>query len=375
MYDFPSSPSENQEFTPAGGVTYIYNAPRWSVKPIPLAPLASPTFTGNPTAPTAAAGDNDTSIATTAFVQTAAMAAATAVVHPPQGRLTLLSGTPVMTTSQISKGTVYYTPYAGQFAPLYDGTKFVVTDLGGELSQATTDATKSPAAVVAAKNYDMFVWDDAGTKRCTRGPAWSSDTARGTGAGTTELEMLTGIYVNKNAITNGPVARRGTYVGSIHVHTDALVWFQFGSLALNGGLGHIGVWNCYNRALVNMMVQDTNATWTYSSNVWRAANGQTSWAVYFISGLAEDSWKARHAGLAGSSASGYANRAVGYDSTTTPSGVSWLNQIFSSGISTDSYFAATSLGWHFAQALEMASGGTCGLNGGSNSGLFFEWRC
>ena len=33
------------------------------------APLASPALTGNPTAPTAALGDNDTSIATTAFVQ------------------------------------------------------------------------------------------------------------------------------------------------------------------------------------------------------------------------------------------------------------------------------------------------------------------
>ena len=35
------------------------------------APIASPTFTGNPTAPTPTAGNNDTSIATTAFVQTA----------------------------------------------------------------------------------------------------------------------------------------------------------------------------------------------------------------------------------------------------------------------------------------------------------------
>jgi len=35
------------------------------------APLASPTFTGNPVAPTPSAGDNDTSISTTAFVQTA----------------------------------------------------------------------------------------------------------------------------------------------------------------------------------------------------------------------------------------------------------------------------------------------------------------
>jgi hypothetical protein len=38
------------------------------------ATLASPTFTGNPTAPTPTSGDNDTSIATTAFVQSAIIA-------------------------------------------------------------------------------------------------------------------------------------------------------------------------------------------------------------------------------------------------------------------------------------------------------------
>lgn len=36
-----------------------------------LAPINSPAFTGNPTAPTAPAGDNDTSVANTSFVQTA----------------------------------------------------------------------------------------------------------------------------------------------------------------------------------------------------------------------------------------------------------------------------------------------------------------
>ncbi len=36
---------------------------------ITLAPLASPAFTGNPTAPTPSTADNDTSVATTAFVQ------------------------------------------------------------------------------------------------------------------------------------------------------------------------------------------------------------------------------------------------------------------------------------------------------------------
>src|SRR5215471_5059198 len=40
------------------------------------APLADPVFTGDPQAPTPTAGDNDTSIATTAFVRTALTAAA-----------------------------------------------------------------------------------------------------------------------------------------------------------------------------------------------------------------------------------------------------------------------------------------------------------
>lgn len=41
------------------------------------APLASPAFTGNPTAPTQAAGNNSTRLATTAFVNTHAVARST----------------------------------------------------------------------------------------------------------------------------------------------------------------------------------------------------------------------------------------------------------------------------------------------------------
>lgn len=42
--------------------------------PAGAAPTASPAFSGNPTAPTPAVGDNDTSIATTAFVNAATRA-------------------------------------------------------------------------------------------------------------------------------------------------------------------------------------------------------------------------------------------------------------------------------------------------------------
>jgi len=49
------------------------------------APLASPVFTGDPQAPTAAAGDNDTSIATTAFVHSA-------IVTGRQAQFNLING-------------------------------------------------------------------------------------------------------------------------------------------------------------------------------------------------------------------------------------------------------------------------------------------
>jgi hypothetical protein len=50
------------------------------------APLASPTFTGTPTAPTPTAGDNSTKIATTAFVAT--------TLTPPRATVDVTAGTP-----------------------------------------------------------------------------------------------------------------------------------------------------------------------------------------------------------------------------------------------------------------------------------------
>lgn len=62
------------------------------------APIASPTFTGDPKAPTPADGDNDTSIATTAFVQTAVAAAAAINLPTVAGNdgkvLTVINGLP-----------------------------------------------------------------------------------------------------------------------------------------------------------------------------------------------------------------------------------------------------------------------------------------
>jgi hypothetical protein len=205
----------------------------------------------------------------------------------PQGRLTLASGTPVMTSDQAAKTTVYYTPYLGQFVPIYDGTRFIATDTGGELSQATTDTTKSPAAVAANSNYDIFACNDGGTMRATRGPAWTSDTARGTGAGTTELQRLNGIWTNKNAVTNGPAANRGTYVGTVRSNASAQIDFLLGGTASGGSAAMIGVWNAYNRRQVKAAVIDS-ASYTYSTATWRAAHNSNANRISAVFGLSED---------------------------------------------------------------------------------------
>lgn len=70
-FDFPSAPTNGQEYQPAGGPKYTYVTPPgyWATLGAQgLAPIESPVLTGDPRAPTPPPGDDDSSIATTAFV-------------------------------------------------------------------------------------------------------------------------------------------------------------------------------------------------------------------------------------------------------------------------------------------------------------------
>lgn len=231
------------------------------------------------------------------------------VATDPGGRLTLTSLTPVTASDVSGASTVYYVPYKSNKVPLYDGATWTLNSISTELSQTTADNTKSPAAVANNSNYDLFIWLDSGTLRLSRGPAWTSDTGRGTGAGTTELERVDGRYVNKVSISNGPAAQRGLYVGT--ARSDA-------SAQISDSLAKRHVWNYYHRRRRAMRVTDSTDTWNYNTATWRQARATATNQLDVIRGLDEDSMTAVVCALASNSGgAGLAALAgVGLDSTS-----------------------------------------------------------
>ena len=305
----------------------------------------------------------------------------------PCGRLTLTSATPVLSADVTAQTTVFYTPYLCNLISLYDGSKWNTISFS-EVSQTLADSTKSPAAGGINQVYDMFGWLDGSTFRVTRGPAWTTPTsARGTGAGTTELEYVAGVLVNKVSITNGPSAQRGIYLGSIATDGNGgngQLNMMFAPAAAAGGTNNrLDVWNMYNRVNVSSLVRDSTNSWNYTTLTWRSMNNSASNRVTMVAGLNEEAVAASVDLSLSSSAnvSGYAG--IGVDSTTAISGIPGVHRQSGSAPSqVESYYMGlVGLGRHFIQALEASEAtGTTTWYGDNNNpnfeqaGLLVYWR-
>ena len=135
------------------------------------APLASPTFSGDPKAPTPATGDNDTSIATTAFVKAQGYLTSAPVtsVAGRTGAITLavadvsgaaplaspsLTGVPLGPTATVSTNTTqlattaFVLGQAGTLTPIVDGTAAVGTSFlyARQDHVHPTDTSRAPLA-------------------------------------------------------------------------------------------------------------------------------------------------------------------------------------------------------------------------------------
>ena len=318
-----------------------------------------------------------------------------------QGRLTLTSATPVLSADATAQATVYYTPFIGNFIPIYNGSSFVNTTFS-ELSIALDSNAAHSGYQQSGKNFDFFVYNDSGTIRLGTGPTWNagavagSDTARGTGAGSTELQQLNGIWTNKNSITlrfgsvsgntTSVSANQATYVGTMRTTADGQTGMAFKPTAAGGGTNNVlGLWNAYNRVRVAAYSRDSTSSWTYSGGTWRVANAGGTGSglnnrVSWVDGLQQSRAEATYAVAArpGTTVGGSNSVGVNFNSTSaTPSGEQGYSDTSSttsdvtSGTIT-SYDNTILLGFNFAQAMEQVPTDTSTFFGSPRQALILS---
>lgn len=211
----------------------------------------------------------------------------------PQGRLTLTSSTPVMTSDVTAGTSIYYTPYIGNIVPI---TTNSTTFAARTFSELTLTLSVNHLTNTL---YDIFLFDNAGAITIGTGPAWSSATAgsssRGAGAGTTELQRLNGLWTNKVSMTarNGATtytvgANLGTYLGTFLTTAAGTTASVFAPSAAAGGTDNkLFVWNSFNRVNYSSVSKESAASWSYTLATLRPMDNSTSNRISYVDGLGE----------------------------------------------------------------------------------------
>jgi len=209
--------------------------------------------------------------------------------------------------------------------------------------------------------------------------AFNYTSVRGTGAATTEIERVNGIWVNKYDITNGPAAQRGTYVGSIYTNASSQIDFKLGTVAASWGEAVIGIWNAYNRIGVRGRLGSTTDSYTYFTAAWRAAEGSPTSRISVVAGLSGEPLSAVYSSYKTSGATSGTIAGVSINTTNSFSG---LPAYVGTSVSAMGYGAADAIvfGFGYATAGEqpwdtggLTSYGDTGQPTKFQMGLRYEW--
>lgn len=206
-----------------------------------------------------------------------------------QGRLTLATGTPVTTTDQSAKTTIYFTPFNGNKIGLYNGSAWIV--------RTFSEISLGLGTLTSGLPYDVFAYDSGGTVTLEF-LAWTNGTTRATALATQD-----GIWCKTGALTRRYL---GTFYTSSTTTTE--------STKLKRRL-----WNMYNRVAYELAVVDTTVSWNYTTAAFRQANGSSANQVDFVLGLAEDAVDATVLGIVSATSGQFTSAGVGLNSTTVNS--------------------------------------------------------
>ena len=250
-----------------------------------------------------------------------------------EARLTLETGVALSTTNQTAKTTLYLTPYKGNRISVYSGTYWIIKSLSADLSLSLSGYT-------ANKNYDIWVYNNAGTLTLDS-TVWTNDTTRATA-----LTTQDGIYVK-----SGATGYR--YVGTIRITGTT------GQCEDSASKKY--VWNYYNRIRRKMYVAESTVSWTYQTATWRSANNSTANRIEVVTGVAEEPINVRVLVSTNQTSAAYRAAGIGLDRTN---GNDALASYFSNGAGggslSSTYYDTPSAGYHYFQWTEIGEAvGTC----------------
>jgi len=245
------------------------------------------------------------------------------------GRLTTESGVPISTSDRTAQGTIYYTPFVHNRVALWDGSgwrRYTFT----ERSLALT--------VTSGKNYDVFLYDNAGTLTLELSAAWTTDTARADA-----LTTQDGITCKSGALT-----RR--WLGTIRAS---------GANTIEDSVTKRYVWNQDN-AVRCYLYKNFAANHAYNSATIRGWNASTTTGrVEAVFGAANrlTQWRWTWGTTTSSAAAGY-TVGLGRDtSTANTSGIGrrvGTSVIYASQV--ESWPEYSPLGYHYYQITEATDG-------------------
>lgn len=214
-------------------------------------------------------------------------------VATPQGRLTLTSGVAVTTTDVVGATSIHYVSgVTGLCVPIFDGSKMAVFQLPAGLSVPLDSNAAHAGYHRGGGQFDLFIFNDAGTLRLGTGPEWLSDTARGTGPGSTEIKITEGVWTNANSIA----LRFGSASGDIATIPAGSATCVGSFRATSNGLAEDSVLrrllsNIYNQVERPMRLSGNGAGHNYSLPAWRQFGADITQQLAFLNsvpgGLAE----------------------------------------------------------------------------------------
>lgn len=168
----------------------------------------------------------------------------------PGGRLTLASSDPI--GENTGTNSLSYTPYLYPFLPLYDGTRWVMTEFS---THTVTGAVLS--GLTSGKPYDVFAYLNSGAI-ASEILVWTNDTTRATG-----LTLTNGLRYKTGDMTR-------LYLGSFYSASTTTTKDTPGSRYL---------WNAHNEIPYSDWANDSTDSWTNNGNgTWSAMNsGNAAW--------------------------------------------------------------------------------------------------